>query len=276
MFLTTTLTILEHYLYPNIVILSGGFDPVHEGHVAMFKEAYFSYDHVIVGLNSDEWLARKKGKPFMGFSARKAVLESIRYIDSVLSFDDTDNTAIALLKDVQNLYPSSKLIFGNGGDRSYANYPELNFCLENNISLDDSLGGCNKMNSSSTLLDSWKSDSTIRDWGLWKVLHKYSPNTTKIKELVVNPKESLSWQMHHKRSEVWFVREGTATVHHSNHAYEGIEKTTLRKNDVFTIPLEKWHRLSNETKEILSIIEIQYGDDCSEHDIVRLPFPSGY
>lgn len=261
-------------MYPNIVILSGGFDPVHDGHIAMFREASQRYDLVIVGLNSDNWLSRKKGKPFMSFDARKTVLESICYIDSVLSFDDTDNTATSLIKIVQSLYPNSKLTFGNGGDRSNANYPELEYCTHNSIALDDMLGGSYKMSSSSALLDRWKSDSTIRDWGLWKVLHTYSPNTTKIKELVVNPKESLSWQMHHKRSEVWFVREGTATVHHSNHAYEGIEKTTLCKNDVFIIPLEKWHRLSNETKEILSIIEIQFGSACVEHDIVRLPFPS--
>lgn len=259
-----------------IVVLSGGFDPVHEGHISMFIDACNNYDEVVVGINSDDWLTRKKGKPFMSFSSREAVLRSIKYIDRVLSFNDEDNTAVSLLKDVQSLYPNNKLTFGNGGDRSQANYPELDFCLSNNIDVDDTLGGSKKMNSSSTLLDSWKSDSTIRDWGLWKVLQQYSPNTTKIKELVVNPKESLSWQMHHNRSEVWFVREGTATVHHSNHAYEGIEKTTLCKNDVFIIPLEKWHRLSNETKEILSIIEIQFGSNCVEHDIVREPFPSSY
>jgi cytidyltransferase-like protein len=263
-------------LYSKVVVLSGGFDPLHEGHISMFKEAYNRYDKVVVGLNSDNWLTRKKGKPFMSFSSRKAVLESIKYIDSVLSFDDTDNTANALLKDVQKLYPNSELTFGNGGDRSSANYPELSFCLDNKIKLNDTLGGSNKMNSSSTLLDGWKIDSTIRDWGMWKVLHKYSPNTTKIKELVVNPKESLSWQMHHNRSEVWFVREGTATVHHSHFADKYIEKNILRKNDVFIIPLEKWHRLSNETKEILSIIEIQFGTDCSEHDIIRHSFPSVY
>lgn len=82
---------------PNIVILSGGFDPVHEGHIAMFREAKNKYDTVIVGLNSDDWLARKKGKPFMSYDARKTVLESIKYIDSVLSFDDTDGTARDLL-----------------------------------------------------------------------------------------------------------------------------------------------------------------------------------
>ena len=157
--------------------------------------------------------------------------------------------------------------------RSNACYPELDYCINNDIALDDTLGGDNKMNSSSTLLDSWKIDSTIRDWGMWKVLQQYSPNTTKIKELVVNPKESLSWQMHHHRAEVWFIREGTATVHHSNEADNNITKTTLYKNDVFMIPLEKWHKLSNETKEFLSIIEIQFGDDCIESDIVRQPFP---
>lgn len=83
------------------------------------------------------------------------------------------------------------------------------------------------MNSSSTLLDSWKIDSTIRDWGMWKVLHKYSPNTTKIKELVVNPKECLSWQMHHHRAKVWFVREGTATVHYSNEVIHSTAKNSL-------------------------------------------------
>ena len=261
-------------MLPDIVILSGGFDPIHEGHIAMFREAHSRYKKVIVGLNSDEWLARKKGKPFMSFSSRKAVLDSIRYIDFVVDFDDTDDSAISLLKHCMSLYPASKLIFGNGGDRSNSNYPEWTFCQANNIAIDDTLGGNNKMNSSSILLDSWKSDSNIRDWGLWKVLHKYYPNTTKIKELVVNPQQSLSWQMHHHRSEVWFVRTGTATVYHSNNAYKGIEKTTLHKNDVFIIPLEKWHKLSNETKEILSIIEIQFGDDCVEHDIVRRPFIS--
>ena len=258
----------------DIVILSGGFDPTHEGHVAMFRQASEKYDKVIVGLNSDEWLARKKRKPFMSYEARKLVLQSIRYIDSVLSFDDTDGTAISLLTACMTLYPNSNLIFGNGGDRSNSRYPEWDYCQANNISIDDTLGGDNKMNSSSALLDSWKTDSTIRDWGMWKIIHTYSPNTTKIKELVVSPKQTLSWQMHNHRAEVWFVREGTATVHYSNEANNNIDKITLYKNDVFIIPLEKWHKLSNETKEILSIIEIQFGDDCIESDIIRQPFPS--
>jgi D-beta-D-heptose 7-phosphate kinase/D-beta-D-heptose 1-phosphate adenosyltransferase len=258
----------------NIVILSGGFDPLHEGHIAMFKQAKQNYDYVVVGLNSDEWLARKKGKPFMSFETRKAVLESVRYVDQVLAFDDTDGTAISLLKDCMKYFPENLLTFGNGGDRNNSNYPEHDFCISNAISLNDSLGGSNKANSSSWILDSWKTETAMRDWGMWKVLFSYIPNTTKIKELVVAPGKSLSWQKHMKRSEVWFVREGTATVHCSDFAYSNISKLVLEKDGVLIIPQEKWHKLSNETEKTLSIIEIQYGSDCSESDIIRTTFPS--
>ena len=83
----------------NIIILSGGFDPVHKGHIRMFKSAKTLGD-VIVGLNSDEWLIRKKNKFFMPFSERKEILDSIKYIDSVVAFDDYDDTACLLIKDI--------------------------------------------------------------------------------------------------------------------------------------------------------------------------------
>jgi cytidyltransferase-like protein len=256
-----------------VVILSGGFDPIHEGHIAMFKQAKQDYDYVVVGLNSDTWLTRKKGKPFMSFDTRMQVLSSIRHVDLVLGFDDADNTAISLLRYCKQMFPDDELTFGNGGDRSNSNYPEHDFCVSNAISLNDSLGGSNKANSSSWLLDSWKSENAMRDWGMWKVLFSYIPNETKIKELVVAPGKSLSWQKHMKRSEVWFVREGTATVHFSNYAYVDINKLILPKDSVFTIPVMRWHRLSNETEKTLSIIEIQHGSDCNESDIVRAAFP---
>ena len=94
--------------------------------------------------------------------------------------------------------------------------------------------------------------------------------TAKVKELVVNPQSQLSWQTHEERSELWFVREGKGTVYYSTDA-EGtkIQKMILHKNDYFSIPVGRWHQLSNETKELLSIIEIQYGTNCSESDILR-------
>ena len=141
-----------------IIILSGGFDPVHKGHIRMFKAAKAFPAKVIVGLNSDSWLIRKKGKPFISFNERKEILESIRFIDSVLSFDDQDNTACNLIKDIieankekQNL----KIYFGNGGDRNQNNSPEVDYCNRNNIDIIWGLGG-HKVQSSSDLIKASK------------------------------------------------------------------------------------------------------------------------
>ena len=73
-----------------VIILSGGFDPVHIGHVEMFKAAKEMDATVVVGINSDDWLVRKKGQPFMPFEERKVILESMKYIDYVFGFDDED------------------------------------------------------------------------------------------------------------------------------------------------------------------------------------------
>ena len=88
----------------SIIVLSGGFDPVHRGHLRMFREASNLGHQVIVGLNSDEWLSRKKGKPFMEFEERKEILEGFKYVNQVLPFDDTDDTASDLIRRVHSLY----------------------------------------------------------------------------------------------------------------------------------------------------------------------------
>ena len=76
----------------SVIILSGGFDPIHKGHMRMFREASNLGHQVIVGLNSDAWLSRKKGKPFMKFYERKEILEGIKYISSVVEFNDSDDS----------------------------------------------------------------------------------------------------------------------------------------------------------------------------------------
>ena len=138
-----------------IIILSGGFDPIHKGHVRMFKAAK-EYGRVVVGANSDDWLIRKKGKFFMPFNERKEILESIKYIDSVLDFNDADNTACQLIKDVKSKYKDEdvQIYFGNGGDRTNQTTPEMEYCKNNNIGLIWDLGG-GKIQSSSDLLKSW-------------------------------------------------------------------------------------------------------------------------
>ena len=140
-----------------IIILSGGFDPVHKGHVRMFKAAS-EYGDVVVGANSDDWLIRKKGKFFMPFLERKEILESIKYIDSVLAFDDSDDSACQLIKDVKSHYGNDiELYFGNGGDRTNETTPEIEYCEKNNIGLIWDLGG-GKIQSSSDLLNNYEDD----------------------------------------------------------------------------------------------------------------------
>ena len=152
----------------SIIVLSGGFDPVHKGHLRMFREASNLGHQVIVGLNSDEWLRRKKGKPFMNFEERKEILEGFRYVNQVLPFDDSDDTASDLIRRVSSLYDSEshdhnysdishmgmvgyyKIYFANGGDRTTKNVPEMSICKELDVTMLWGVGG-GKIQSSSWL-----------------------------------------------------------------------------------------------------------------------------
>ena len=138
----------------NMIILSGGFDPIHKGHIRMFKEASLN-GMVVAGLKTDEWLIRKKGKFFVPFVERKEILESIKYIDLVKSFDDSDDTACNLIHKIDNEFSDKyNIFFGNGGDRTNQTTPEIKFCNDNNIDLIWGLGG-GKIQSSSDLLKNW-------------------------------------------------------------------------------------------------------------------------
>ena len=137
-----------------IIILSGGFDPVHKGHVRMFKAAKEYPAKVIVGLNSDAWLTRKKGQPFMDWDERKEILEVMNCVDAVYQFNDGDDSACDLIERVVKKYKDNKEIkiyFGNGGDRTNSNSPEVSYCEEHGIDLLWGVGG-GKIQSSSDLI----------------------------------------------------------------------------------------------------------------------------
>ena len=135
------------------VVVSGGFDPIHSGHIFYLLEAKKFGDRLIVALNSDEWLIKKKGKEFMPFEERKVVLENISCVDQVIGFEDDDlGSCINALKSIKNMFPNDEIIFANGGDRSIENIPEMN---EEGIQFLFGIGGNFKKNSSSSILEEW-------------------------------------------------------------------------------------------------------------------------
>ena len=136
-------------------IVSGGFDPIHEGHIEMIKACREASDGVIVLLNSDEWLCRKKGKNFMNFGTRKAILENIKGVMEVIGFDDDDSSASEGIRQARRAHPEDELVFANGGDRTKSNIPEGPVCEECKVELKFGVGGENKANSSSWILDKW-------------------------------------------------------------------------------------------------------------------------
>ena len=110
----------------NIVVVSGGFDPIHSGHISYMKSAKDIGDHLIVALNSDEWLIEKKKKVFMNIEERKNILLNIECVDEVITFNDDDiGSCIDALEKIKNKYPNDKIIFCNGGDRNQNNIPEM-------------------------------------------------------------------------------------------------------------------------------------------------------
>lgn len=134
-----------------IVAVSGGFDPIHSGHIAMIQQARAYGDYVIVGLNSDEWLTRKKGRAFMPYDERATILEAIKGVSRVMRFDDSDDTACDFLLKLKDQYRTSKIIFANGGDRTEDNIPEMQV---SDIEFKFYIGG-EKTASSSDFLSRW-------------------------------------------------------------------------------------------------------------------------
>lgn len=137
-------------------IVSGGFDPIHEGHIEMIREAASKSDGVILLLNSDAWLCRKKGKNFMEFYTRKIICENIKGVVEAFGFDDSDGSASDGIKNAREKYPNAELIFANGGDRTSSNIPEGPVCEKYDVKLEFGVGGNYKANSSSWILKKWR------------------------------------------------------------------------------------------------------------------------
>jgi len=253
-----------------IALASGGFDPLHSGHLAMLEDAACGNERLIVALNSDEWLTRKKGSYFLPFNEREIIMSSLEGVSKVISFNDDDGSACDAIAKVKQMYPDSTVNFYNGGDRNEGNILEiLKYSDDPQVQFHYGTGGAEKQNSSSTLLEDWLSrhqQTTPRNWGVYNVLAEYPG--AKVKTLHVAPGESLSTQYHEHRNEHWFVVEGTASVTMGLPGEFGWQEE-LGKHEIITIEQGQWHTLSNNTNTDLCLVEIQYGEKCQESDIVR-------
>ncbi len=248
-----------------ISVVSGGFDPIHSGHISYINSAKKYGEHLIIALNSDEWLRRKKGKEFMPFKERKSILENIKNVDEVIGFvDDEQGSCINALDKIKSKFPNDEIIFCNGGDREKENIPEMSV---EGITFEFGVGGNDKKNSSSWILKNWKYDKERRIWG--EFFNLFEDDQVKVKELIIEPKKGMSLQKHNKRSEIWLVSHGKCLVNFSKKSPEKVEEIILDKHSSLHVERGDWHQIINPSNEACKIIEIQYGSQTIEEDIER-------
>tara|TARA_S200000501_G_C20681796_1_gene681090 strand:- start:89 stop:871 length:783 start_codon:yes stop_codon:yes gene_type:complete len=255
-----------------VVLVTGGFDPIHSGHLAYFKAAKQLGDKLVVGLNSDNWLTNKKGKPFMPFQERIEIIRGLSIVDEVISFDDSDGSASgAIYKLMATSAHNHDIIFANGGDRTEGNIPEMKTWYDK-IEFVFGVGGEDKKNSSSWILKEWKAPKVEREWGHYREL--YQGEGFQVKELVIAPHSSLSMQRHKNRSETWNLVSGNAHIkmsHSSTNPFDGCRVHYLHPANPVDIPNNIWHQGCNDDDEPAHIVEVWKGETSKlrEDDIER-------
>lgn len=244
-----------------VAVVSGGFDPVHSGHIKMIQAARRRADVVCVGLNSDAWLERKKGRAFMPWSERCKILLNIRDVMGVMPFDDSDGSACTLLRELLVNFPEDEFVFCNGGDRTADNIPEMQV-QDPRLTFAFGIGGDTKQAASSDFLKAWREPFwTDRPWGRWAVFDE--GKGYKVKRLEILPDKAISLQYHNKRSEYWTVVQGSALA-----SLNG-KVATYNVGESFHVPLGALHRVYNNGTGMLVCIEVQTGE-CREEDIIRV------
>ena len=254
-----------------IVLVTGGFDPLHSGHVAYFEAARELGDELWVGLTSDAWLGSKKERSFMPVKERASIVKNLRMVDRVITnFDDSDNSASGAIHKAYTL-GAEHIDFANGGDRGTGNTPEQHdFRHTPNIEFVFGGGGEDKSNSSSWILQEWQAPKTEREWGHYRNLSK--GDGFQVKELVIAPHCTLSMQRHKHRSETWNLVSGTA--HLLTSARTQPENPLIQKlvpANPIDIPSGVWHKGVNNSDEPAHIVEVWKGpsEQLNEEDIER-------
>ena len=137
--------------FEKVSLVTGGFDPIHSGHIRYFERAKDLSNYLVVGLNGDPWLTRKKGQYFQSWTERADIIRHLNMVDAVVSWDDVDDSACGAIEKCLEI--SQIVVFCNGGDRAKGNTPELEKFGDNDrVKFEWAVGGTDKMNSSSWIL----------------------------------------------------------------------------------------------------------------------------
>ncbi len=137
--------------FKDISLVTGGFDPLHSGHISYFKRAKDLSNYLVVGINTEEWLTRKKGQYFQSWKERAEIIRHLDMVDAVISWNDEDDSACGAI--AKCLEIAQTVVFANGGDRGKDNTPEIDkYDNHPNVQFAWGVGGDDKMNSSSWIL----------------------------------------------------------------------------------------------------------------------------
>ena len=137
--------------FEKVSLVTGGFDPIHSGHISYFKRAKDLSNYLVVGINTEEWLTRKKGQYFQSWKERAEIIRHLDMVDAVISWNDEDDSACGAI--AKCLEIAQTVVFANGGDRGKDNTPEIDQYDDHpNVEFAWGIGGDDKMNSSSWIL----------------------------------------------------------------------------------------------------------------------------
>ena len=242
----------------------------------MFKDAGKLANNVVVLLNSDEWLTRKKGRPFMDQEQRKAILEEMKCVSRVIIQSmDTDDSSSSAIMYFAIANPEARICFCNGGDRSDTKkIRETNICNKYDVALEFGIGGEQKVASSSKLLDDYTTQIVERPWGRYKQLH--SGDGYVVKELEIDPGKELSDQFHFHRSEHWIVLSGLGHLIQGQTRQMPEREFYIPEGESVYIRPAQTHKLSNPGQIPLRIVEVWAGEILEETDIKRLDVGPNY
>jgi len=242
-----------------ISVVSGGFDPIHSGHVRMIRDAALYGEELYVLVNSDEWLLRKKGYVSMCLNERMEIIRAIAGVDCVLPAADEDGTVCESLRRIHSDYPDAHIVFCNGGDRGRENTPEMNVVRDCGGRMAFGVGGEDKRNSSSAIWPKHALAKVDRLWGSY--FDHFRNDSCVFKTLEIVAGRSTSYQRHAGRDELWFVERGCGAVTIDGETY------SIYAGIMLHIPRGVWHSIAAGVDGV-TIRELQVGT-CSEDDIER-------